>query len=376
MTTRHCTLSITAILVTFALPATLAGQQNPFVPELPSGSLVVEYEHRGMTSGTSTLYLDGAKSAEVSETTVFGQRNTSRTVTTLDSIFEIATGNGSSHVTAIPNPTGEMARRFDALSSTDKTRFLGNMEAFGTDAGQMLSASFAGGQFEVTKGGTERIADETCEITDFGIVETCALSDAPNVVLRTRMNADMMCLEHEQTATRVQRGATIPADAFAVPADVERRPLPPEALAMMDGMGDRMFEAILEGRPPEEVAAEISGGALDDEQRQALEESRARMEEMQAQLAEIPPEQREQMCETMRAMMGGGEGGGLLGGLGDALRGEVAAFGSEVSDELRDEARREMDQAVEDAREDAKEEAKDEVRDRVRRGVRGIFQRP
>jgi hypothetical protein len=207
------------VVVTLAacLSVPASAQQNPFKIKGASQPVAVSYAITGSMTGTAEYAATKDKFVRHSTTTgkMFGKTATTDqwTLMTPETIYsaDLARKQG----TRTPNMLPTMAKAYDQLDGTEKTRFAQNMK----DMAQVVSQAFgATGLTGPDAGSTATYAGHTCVEHTMGSFSSCMMKEAPQVPLHE--SGSMFCVDYEQTATTVSIGA-VPSSAFDLPAGVE-----------------------------------------------------------------------------------------------------------------------------------------------------------
>lgn len=203
------------VLASLVAAFPLAAQANPFKVRTASRPVAVTYQITGDMTGTADYAASGDKLMTHSTSTgkFFGRTATmdNWTLMTPEEVYhaDLAKKRG----TKTPNMLPEMAREYDRLSGTDKTRLHQNMSDMAAVLAQAFGATSLGAPENL---GSATYAGERCDQRKMGGFTTCVLPYAPQVSLHT--SGSLMCVDYDQTATAVRHD--VPASAFDPPAGI------------------------------------------------------------------------------------------------------------------------------------------------------------
>src|SRR5574337_13023 len=203
------------VLASLVAAFPLAAQANPFKVRTASRPVAVTYQITGDMTGTADYAASGDKLMTHSTSTgkFFGRTATmdNWTLMTPEEVYhaDLAKKRG----TKTPNMLPEMAREYDRLSGTDKTRRHQNMSDMAAVLAQAFGATSLGAPENL---GSATYAGERCDQRKMGGFTTCVLPYAPQVSLHT--SGSLMCVDYDQTATAVRHD--VPASAFDPPAGI------------------------------------------------------------------------------------------------------------------------------------------------------------
>ncbi len=183
-----------------------------------------------------------------------------------------------------------MADEYDKLSAVEKQRFQANAAALAGSLSKAFGAGSIAGAAEAR--GQETLAGQVCEVHKVGTFTVCTLLGAPTIPLHVA--GEVMCLRTNKVASTAALNGTVPADRFALPADIKWK----SADAMTED-GARQF-----------VRHMASPGLTDSlaHAQQQLQVARDSARARQARAGDggavspdsLTPQQRDQLCRTMR----------------------------------------------------------------------------
>jgi len=271
-----------------ASSATLAAQQNPFRP--PPGnvkSALVQYTLSGDQTGTEELAFTPERWATRSNTTtrVLGKdmKVNRLDIVTRDSSFHVDLEKKEGYRARSPLP--DIAAEYDKLSGGEKQRFQQNVEDLASVFAQALGVGAIAGAAQAK--GKETIAGQTCEVRQLGSFRSCGLIGAPEIPLK--LEGELFCVRTSKVASAVSLNAPVPADKFAVPADIKWKSAEQEAMPTEDARKLIRFLA------SEELADSL---AKAKQQIKAAQDSAKAHGQQPADT--LTAEQREEVCKTMR----------------------------------------------------------------------------
>ncbi len=279
------------ILVTFA--STLAAQQNPFRPSGGSvKSAIVQYSLTGDETGTEELAFTADRRATRMNTTtrVLGKdvKVNRLEVDTRDSSYRVDLEKKEGYRT--PSLVPVMADEYDKLSAAEKQRFQANMRELASVFTQAFGAGALSGAAEVK--GRETVAGQACEVHQVGNFTVCLLVGAPEVPLR--LQGELFCVRVNKVATSVALNTSVPGDRFAVPADIKWKSAEREA------MGEEDARKFVHYMASQEVSDSLAKAREQIKAAQDSARARAQAGGGAQPTDSLTPEQREQMCKTMR----------------------------------------------------------------------------
>jgi riboflavin synthase len=204
-----------ALIMTALMVATnaMAGE-NPFKPKAPFKSAVVQYTHNGSEKGKSTTYYQGTTTADHRQTStkLWGvDQGTQDTITITEPKKVIVVDLAKRTAKATGNPMDYMAQEYEKLTPAEKARVKKNAEKMGQS---MLN---------LVKGGKAEIKEGTFMGKPVQIVTAMGLKGYvwkdKGVILK--QEGSLLGMKLDTVATKVDVGASVPADKFKVPAGIK-----------------------------------------------------------------------------------------------------------------------------------------------------------
>jgi hypothetical protein len=275
------------------LSAALAAQQNPFRPSAGSvKSALVQYALTGDENGTEELASTADRRAIRTNgtTRVFGKdiKVNRLEIDTRDSSYRVDLDKKEGYRTA--SGTTVMALEYDKLSEGEKARFQANMRELASVFAQAFGPGAIGAAGDVK--GRETVAGQTCELRQMGTFTVCTPPGAPDIPLRVQ--GEVFCLRINKVATTAVFNGTVPPDRFALPADVKWKGGEREAMSEDDA---RKF---IHYMASQEVADSLAKARVQLQAAQDSARARAQVRGGAQSADSLTPDQRDQMCKTMR----------------------------------------------------------------------------
>ncbi len=269
----------------------LAAQANPFkLPKNKISAMEVTYAYAGDMQGTGekAISKDRIVSHEMTTTKMFGKTSTTDSWSMFTPDWSYTADLTKKTGLKMPNMLPHMEKAYDDLDGTSKQRLHQNMQ----DMAQMITRAFGSQTLwsgEKT-GATKTYAGETCEEHTFGPMSVCSMKDAPGVPLH--LQASLMCVDFEQTATSVKKGEP-PASEFEPPAGIDFKS--DTTLANPDSMAHGFVNYLAS----QQLADSIAKAKADMAKQQT--ESNASSTPAPEQ-KELTPEEKAQMRQTCEAL--------------------------------------------------------------------------
>jgi len=203
------------ILFTFAIMAcaSLVFASTPWEKKLPFKNATITYEAKGTFKGTKILYIKdyGKTRAEYSDTEMkilgIAKADKEFTITTPDWIYTYT--DGDDNIMKQTNPDKFLTEEYNKLSSSDKKKFLRNMESTGVSTVK----SFGG---EVEKAAA-KVMGYTCDkVTMMGI--TAYTITGTDITLKSV--GSVMGMKENTEAVSINKKSP-PASVFKLPKGIE-----------------------------------------------------------------------------------------------------------------------------------------------------------
>lgn len=199
-----------------ALGASVAlAEDNPFKKKPPFKTAIIEYSMTGNEQGHATLYVEGLKQAQLSESSVSlkgwtGQVEKKALITTPERIIEVNISKKTAR--AHGNIQTYMVQEYEKLSAAEKVLARKNAEKLGA----AMMTQFAGGLPKAEQG---TFLGKPVEIFTFTGITIQTWKDA-NIPLKSE-GEGMMGMKISNVATSVKTDVPLPAGVFEAPVGIE-----------------------------------------------------------------------------------------------------------------------------------------------------------
>lgn len=235
---------------------------NPWELRLPFEKAVIHYDISGSQKGTETLYIRDFGNERVKITKSKGKV---MFVTTTTNTIEIITRDSVINIdmdkktgTRMTNPQKFMKEEMGKLSAKERAVVMKNFETMG-----MNMAVQMGGEVKL-KGGEH--LGYTCDLVTMMGTTSCQMSNTPIVL---KIESSLMGISMNTVANKVDRNASVPADVFQLPDNVNVK-YDKEA----DDMSRAMMTSMIESMKDPNAAKNLEEG---------MARNRTQMEETQQQ---------------------------------------------------------------------------------------------
>ncbi|MDH5611052.1 MAG: hypothetical protein OEY66_01165 [Gammaproteobacteria bacterium] len=287
-------------IVIFLNTTPVFAKESPWRLHLPFEKAVIHYNINGSQEGNETLYIRDFGNERVKITKSKGKImfvtiiTDTIEITTHDSIVNIDKDKRTA--TRITNPQRFMQEEIEKLSSSDRKVVMKNLETIG-----MNMALQMGGEVKLKAG--EHLG-HTCDLVTIMGATSCQMSGTPILL---KMDSNLMGIKTKTVATKIDKNASIPADIFKLPKDINIA-YNKESDDMNHAMVASMIELMKDPDAPKKIEEGIAQNKMEmeEEQQQETQEFENVMDEDARENSDEPDQKQidEMMQKGMKTFKG------------------------------------------------------------------------